>query len=69
MMSKWQTIDTAPVGVHILAWEPGAHRPYIAHYDAPQWWTDADEFNDYTRSFPPTCEPTHWMPLPNPPKA
>ena len=64
----WQPIDTAPKdGSRILAWEPG-HAPYIADFDDYGWLTTEDWAGDGTGYYIPVCEPTHWMPLPAPPR-
>lgn len=71
-MSEWQPIETAPAdGTVILAYRRDAG-VFSAHYvspadavggddDEPHWFTTDGE--DLTR-----CMPTHWMPLPEPPK-
>lgn len=68
-MSEWQTIESAPRdGTPVLVAERGPNG----------WWIDVGE-NMYDISDGPdkwrgressnvTCEPTHWMPLPEPPK-
>lgn len=70
MSDKWMTIDSAPKdGRKVLLWQPG-RAPYLGSRDADdsEWWTDEDWANDAHRIFPPTCEPTHWMPIPPAPK-
>lgn len=70
-MSAWQTIDTAPKdgtriigfddsGVSIIEyWEPDA----VALSDGctAGWISHTSDGDEYT------TEPTHWMPLPEPP--
>jgi hypothetical protein len=69
-MSQWQAIETAPKDRLILAVDHGIIR--MVHWDSNQfaknprpfwtWWSNSK-----------TCErnfqPTHWMPLPEPPEA
>jgi hypothetical protein len=61
----WRPILTAPRdGTAILLWEPGIEEPHIGRWSTPpyaQWWSDSWA--------PPTCDPTHWMPLPAPPQS
>lgn len=61
-MTDWQPIETAPKdGTEVIAYDDGV---YISHWYVtnPQifgWWAgDAGGIN-----------PTHWMPLPTPPKS
>ena len=69
-MSDWQPIETAPKdGTVILAWRDGWVKPtlllWLAHRDleAPGWCP-------YERQpiRPRGSQPTHWMPLPEPPQ-
>jgi hypothetical protein len=81
-MSEWKLIETAPkngraVLVHRNIWpgtksgfseECNGHNTYVA-----EWWKDENGGNWmlYTDQIQePRCpiEPTHWMPLPNPPE-
>lgn len=65
---QWQPIETAPKdGTHVLAavrgltrivsWGKTSHVPLYGFCLADQGAEDSD-----------LCEPTHWMPLPEPPK-
>lgn len=56
---SWQPIESAPKDkTQILVWDNAC---IIAYYEtALDGWRDAQEM------FP--LEPTHWMPLPEPPK-
>jgi hypothetical protein len=63
-MSEWQKIETAPKdGTRILVF---SHCDYESGYNLNQavfkngWWVE-QYCNEYVF-------PTHWMPLPNPPK-
>ncbi len=68
-MSEWQPIETSPKdGTDVLVYEPG-YVVAILHWHTvktktaasyPGYWTDGDGLNWY--------KPTHWMPLPEPPK-
>lgn len=57
---EWQPIETAPRDRAILVWATGAHdlEPIMC---TCKWHPDAGFCVDELR------EPTHWMPLPNPP--
>lgn len=59
-MSEWQLIETAPQdGSSILAWEAESNMRCVAAYYNNGWWKDQrGQF----------FKPTHWMPLPEPPK-
>jgi hypothetical protein len=77
-MSEWQPIETAPQdGEPILIWKP-AERMVGEYMMAAYWHDDADGFvpvggiykQGYRSSVTGTDQgyPTHWMPLPAPPK-
>jgi len=65
----WQPIETAPRdGTWFLGFEPGKHledqnRVWKWVDDGADWqgFVDAADMNDYDE------QPTHWMPLPEPP--
>jgi len=81
-MNKWQPIETAPRdGTSILIhnnYAPGlengvAHHCWAGNTLVASWWADDDNgewvvyiglVEDPSVQF----EPTHWMPLPDPPK-
>ncbi len=66
---KWQPIETAPKsGGKVLVWDPEWDKyPAIAAYDAKYGrWADEDYDPDEDPRWHLT--PTHWMPLPEPPK-
>ncbi len=68
-MSEWQDIATAPRNeTMILAWEKDATCPYISWFWMGSWKTDSSEFNDSDRFYSSWPKPTHWVPLPEPPK-
>jgi hypothetical protein len=81
-MMEWQPIETAPKdgtvvllfcpaswdtnGVRVAFWYPGEVNPPDGAPDGDAGWYD-----DETGSHPMTLhyeEPTHWMPIPDPPK-
>lgn len=71
-MSEWQPIETAPKDTEVLVWDPSQGCVYIARqtpfYNTPfegvrcllghHWETGEGGYGT----------PTHWMPLPEPPK-
>jgi len=64
-MSEWQPIETAPKdGKRIICWGPKlavAECEWRKRFrDEPEGW--------YRSNQPPHVHPTHWMPLPEPPK-
>lgn len=60
---EWQPIETAPKdGTFILVAVPGDVKTHIMLV----WWVDGWCF-DMTKT-PITGTPTHWQPLPKPPK-
>ena len=72
-MTGWQTIETAPKdGTSILLygyWEGEIHKIedekniWMAQYTYGDWLINGgDSYGSYVRN------PTHWMPLPEPPK-
>ena len=68
-MTEWKTIDSAPRdGTHILVIRyPATTRPPINKV----WWGTARMANsgwNISSRRPLSYEPTHWMPLPQPPK-
>jgi hypothetical protein len=56
-MSDWKPIETAPKSGNLLGWTPRWEYPRVVYWLENQWETMLDH-----------CEPTHWMPLPEPPK-
>ena len=64
---EWQPIETAPRdGTHVLIYVPGWINGSEARYlDDEGWWLAN---NDPTDHWGEQQHPTHWMPLPNPPK-
>ncbi len=69
----WQPIETAPKHWKILAYEPPTIENgieivsgdfYTAWREGDDWiYAVGETIDDYK-----ICEPTHWMPLPEPPK-
>jgi hypothetical protein len=67
-MTAWQSIDTAPKdGSEFLGWNGVTHDPWFWHADPrgkrPCWARHFRGITDDRRQ-----PPTHWMPLPEPPK-
>ena len=70
----WQPIDTAPESEPILVWAPMLHRgnpsaEVVVLYrngDEINYWTNGGANGGDNIWF--EAEPTHWMPLPSPPK-
>lgn len=64
-MSEWQPIETAPQdGTEVLL-HCAEGDINVAYWDGT-WWADTIEGGDVTRRG--SGEPTHWMPLPEPPQ-
>jgi hypothetical protein len=60
---RWRPIETAPKdGTSILGyWMGGQHdcAIHVTKFWRGRWWEPNEDY--------PQCEPTHWMPLPQPP--
>ncbi len=76
-MMEWQPIETAPKdGTVILAFVLGASIPSIVSWVTyrresrwciePETFMEDDHFDEFWTAT--RYEPTHWMPLPTPPK-
>lgn len=67
MSNDWQSIGTAPFGVYLLLRDKeNCDSGYtILKKDADGVWANQDNGSN---SNPPWFRPTHWMPLPEPPK-
>jgi len=67
----WQPMATAPKdGTHILIYERSTHR-FLPDIYVVNWRTKTGDTGDCTEAAGEeyyTWEPTHWMPLPPPPK-
>jgi len=63
-MSRWILVKRRkpPVDVSVLFAHPENVNAHVALYDASGHWYDWEYQRDIN------YEPTHWMPLPNPPK-
>lgn len=60
---EWQPIETAPHdGTSVLAWIPHPHSGWVEIV----WWDG--RFFDAARYLDTYEQPSHWMPLPDPPK-
>jgi len=65
-MNEWQPIETAPKdGRRILVYRPGKHK--YSTVDIDFWQVNRAPLNCWWHS-PSDGQPTHWMPLPEPPK-
>lgn len=67
-MSEWQPIETAPHdGTPVLVFSPG-NVQWVGTW-MPRTWQDdgAGDWEGYYGGTSPR-DPTHWMPLPEPPK-
>lgn len=63
----WRDISTAPKdGTHILMWG-GYHSPFSGYY-RDKWVERVGWHISGGIHIDPTAEPTHWMPLPQPPQ-
>ena len=72
-MSEWQPIETAPTYKEVLVWPyptefcmTATHGKIPLLRDRFGWY-----YSEYERGFGviyTECCPTHWMPLPEPPK-
>jgi hypothetical protein len=61
-MMEWKPIETAPKdGTTIITWEPDGKGVYFEWWDEDSWYYD-EEWGNGSKN------PTHWMPLPEPPK-
>jgi hypothetical protein len=66
---NWQTIETAPKDVAILVWDEWEKGMGVAQWvhEWESWcWAQAAASDEYPANGP--IRPTHWMPLPEPPK-
>ena len=54
----WQPIETAPKGATVIVWTP-SHGSFEASKERLGWYTPLGVH---------VPRPTHWMPLPEPPK-
>ena len=72
-MAEWQPIETAPkeiewggdghgYGPYILAW------PVFYEVTRVRWWQSKSGGKNFLEDGGNAVRPTHWMPLPDPPK-
>ncbi|KFB11013.1 DUF551 domain-containing protein [Nitratireductor basaltis] len=63
-MSEWRPIKTVPKdGTHFLAYSPGK---YYQCFEC--WWEEGlQHWQFWIDDWDAAPEPTHWMPLPQPP--
>lgn len=64
---KWQPIETAPTNTSVLILtKNGIFEAHATEYSG-LWWFAKDPRDGGVLSLE-DVDPTHWMPLPNPPK-
>ena len=64
-MSEWQPIETAPREQDVLVllyWPSERANPVTGFWDGLSWVSDDDMMRH------PVTGPTHWLPIPEPPK-
>jgi hypothetical protein len=67
-MTDWQPIETAPKdGTHILAYWPPIFERTDNAAQVETWFNGSIWENSWDQEFGDMC-PSHWMPLPPPPK-
>lgn len=71
---EWQPIETAPDDERVLVWAQGFHNPVVAENSVYDWLMMGPGEHDLPCDGSPAgglfrLKPTHWMPLPAPPKA
>jgi hypothetical protein len=71
-MTEWKSIDTAPKnGTSILVYRRWKKHQWLDHgydhYIEIAYWKD-DDWWIHAFCPPASNDPTHWMPLPEPPK-
>lgn len=68
-MNEWQPIETAPRGPWVLLWWPSITDCALVGYVlSGRWKCPIGSFDGYTEGEDNLAGPTHWMPLPEPPK-
>ena len=66
--TSWQPIETAPKdGTRIWVYRPVVNK-YTNHIGVDYWAHPSDGLDCCWMRSPMMCPPTHWMPLPEPPK-
>ena len=59
-LMAWQPIETAPKETAVLTINGFSGTITVSIFDCEMWWEQHMEYS--------LQEPTHWMPLPDPPK-
>jgi len=62
-MSEWQPIETAPLEVDVLLYDPSK----MIGVQVGMGYKHPNGLIDWYQTFSYPLEPTHWMPLPEPP--
>lgn len=60
--SEWRSIETAPKDEQILVWD-GCDEMFVGRWSSGSQWISSSCVDGWT-----SMTPTHWMPLPDPPK-
>ena len=63
----WQPIETAPLCTTVLVWDGRDVQAATKTASFGYWWADFD-LGDQENGHTMTPQPTHWMPLPEPPE-
>ena len=67
-MSKWEPVETAPYETPVLTWWPGSPlRNPVFLINTKNSGANLGKKNSWWHS-KPNEQPTHWMPLPEPPE-
>lgn len=64
-VEAWQPIETAPRGPRIWVWEPDGLGQCVA---SAGWLNETPDVIEWQVVNDITCNPTHWQPLPDPPR-
>lgn len=70
-MTEWQPIETAPKGKMVLVYEDEYQEYYVAENIKGVWQYASTSIwprGTFKQNIDFVCMPTHWMPLPEPPK-
>jgi len=72
-MNDWQPIETAPRdGSSVIVFGPAMNKPTLGHWDAERYSRNPKPHWEWAPYFGVRWnrdnQPTHWMPLPEPPR-
>lgn len=73
---KWMPIETAPIGIDALFFIKWSNTPVIGQWDGRKFHTNNEHYAVSCGAFcyggsvctETVTDPTHWMPLPEPPQ-